>query len=364
MIPLSYAAILGGTCTLIGTSTNLVVQGMLIKARPDLPPLGHVRYLLGRHSRGAGRRRVHRFHQPLAAARSPAGDQHDRRSARVHRRDAGRARQSAGGQDDRDRPACGICRACTWPRSIATATSCPPFRRRKSCAANDRLLFVGIVESVVDLQRIRGLLPATDQVLKLSAPRPQRCLIEAVVSNSCPLVGKTIRDGRFRNTYNAVVVAVARNGERLHKKIGDIVLRPGDTLLVEAHPSFADQQRNSRDFFLVSRLDRFEPAAARSGLDRRDRDDLHGAVGQLRMDVDAQGLAAGGRADDLRPLRDAPRLARRSVDWEVLLADRRVVRGRHGAGENRRRPRNRRPHDSTGRRQPLDVAGDRLWRRR
>ena len=73
------------------------------------------------------------------------------------------------------------------------------------------------------------------------------------------MVGKTIRDGRFRTIYNAVVVAVARNGERLHKKIGDIVLRPGDTLLLEAHPSFADQQRNSRDFFLVSRIEESTP---------------------------------------------------------------------------------------------------------
>ena len=54
-----------------------------------------------------------------------------------------------------------------------------------------------------------GLAPATDEVFKLSAPRPQRCLIEAVVSNTCPFVGQTIRESRFRNHYNAVVVAVA-----------------------------------------------------------------------------------------------------------------------------------------------------------
>ena len=99
---------------------------------------------------------------------------------------------------------------------------------------NDRLVFAGIVDSVVDLQRIRGLVPASDQVFKLDVPRPERCLIEAVVSDSCPLVGKTIREGRFRTVYNAAVIAVARNGERIQAKIGDIVLRPGDTLLLEA----------------------------------------------------------------------------------------------------------------------------------
>ena len=135
----------------------------------------------------------------------------------------------------------------------------PAVSPREMLRAGDRLLFVGVVESIVELQRIRGLVPATEDVFHLKAPRPQRCLIEAVVSNTCPLVGMTIRDSRFRSHYNAVVVAVARNGERLHQKIGDIVLHAGDVLLVEAHPSFADQQRSSRDFFLVSKIDESTP---------------------------------------------------------------------------------------------------------
>jgi Trk K+ transport system NAD-binding subunit len=107
----------------------------------------------------------------------------------------------------------------------------------------------------VELQKIRGLKPATDQVFKLDSPRARRTLIEAVVSNTCPLVGKTVRDGRVSTIYNAAIIAVSRNGERIHKKIGGIVLQPGDTLLMEAHPSFVDQQRNSRDFHLVGRIE-------------------------------------------------------------------------------------------------------------
>jgi di/tricarboxylate transporter len=137
--------------------------------------------------------------------------------------------------------------------------SMPAVSPREILRAGDRLLFVGVVESIVELQRIRGLVPATEDVFHLKAPRPQRCLIEAVVSNTCPLVGMTIRDSRFRSHYNAVVVAVARNGERLHQKIGDIVLHAGDVLLVEAHPSFADQQKSSRDFFLVSKIEESTP---------------------------------------------------------------------------------------------------------
>ena len=216
--------------------------------------------------------------------------------------------------------ACDICRGRTWPKSTARAPSCRPSRRKEGCwRQGDRLLFVGIVESVVDLQRIRGLLPATDQISQLSAPRPQRCLIEAVVSNSCPLVGKTIRDGRFRNVYNAVVVAVRHNGERLQKKIGDIGAARGDTLLVEAHPSFADQQRNSRDFFLVSRLEDSNPPS-------HDRALL--AVGLLVAMVLAvsfdfvsmleASLVAAGLMIFTRCV--STESARRSIDWEVLLA--------------------------------------------
>jgi di/tricarboxylate transporter len=188
----------------------------------------------------------------------------------------------------------------------------------------DRLVFVGIVDSLVDLQKMRGLVPATDQVFKLDSPRSQRCLMEAVASSTCPVVGKTIRDGRFRSLYNAVVIAVARHGERIRGKIGDIVLRAGDTLLLEAHPSFADLHRNSRDFFLVSRVENsspphYERAATALGI-------LLAMVlivtcsesfgGKITMFHGAMVAAAlmlltrCCRADQ----------ARRSIDWQVLVA--------------------------------------------
>jgi di/tricarboxylate transporter len=119
---------------------------------------------------------------------------------------------------------------------------------------SDRLVFVGVVESVVDLQKIRGLSPATDQIFKLNDPRDNRSMVEAVVSNTCPLVGKSIREGQFRSRYDAVVIAVHRNGERIDRKIGDIVLKAGDTLLLETHRRFLRQHGSRRDFFLVSHV--------------------------------------------------------------------------------------------------------------
>ncbi len=84
-------------------------------------------------------------------------------------------------------------------------------------------------------------------------------LSEAVVGPQCPIVGKTIREGEFRTRYNAVVIAVARDGERIRKRIGDIRVQPGDALLIESLPSFINQNRNARDFFLVSRIDGAAP---------------------------------------------------------------------------------------------------------
>ncbi|MBL9123431.1 MAG: SLC13 family permease [Planctomycetaceae bacterium] len=257
MIPLSYAAILGGTCTLIGTSTNLVVAG-LVEESKALPPLGMLDITwVGLPAALAGLAFILLFSRWLLPDRSSVISQlTDPKEYTIEMLVApdsglvGRSIEEAG-----LRHLQGVFLAEIDRDGMILPAVGPQERLR----GNDRLVFVGIVDSVIDLQKVRGLLPATDQVFKLDRPRNERCLIEAVVSQSCPVTGKTIRDGRFRSLYNAAVIAVARNGERLRQKIGDIVLRPGDSLLLEAAPSFVDQHRNSRDFFLVSQLANSNP---------------------------------------------------------------------------------------------------------
>ncbi len=118
--------------------------------------------------------------------------------------------------------------------------------------AGDRLVFVGVVESVVDLLKVKGLVPATDQVEKIDADRRDRTIVEAVVSHTSPLIRKTVRASQFRTRYNAAIIAVHRGGQRLHGKIGDITLQAGDTLLLSTHHGFIDAFRNSGEFYLVS----------------------------------------------------------------------------------------------------------------
>jgi di/tricarboxylate transporter len=126
--------------------------------------------------------------------------------------------------------------------------------------AGDRLAFVGDLESVLDLRRrTRGLEPLDKQSQKLQVARTTRSLVEAVVSAHSPLVGQSIRESRFRTTYDAVVIAAHRHGHRLHGKIGDIVLRSGDVLLLETHHSFAARWGHRTDFYLVSDVDRSRP---------------------------------------------------------------------------------------------------------
>jgi di/tricarboxylate transporter len=84
-------------------------------------------------------------------------------------------------------------------------------------------------------------------------------LSEAVLSPTAPVIGRSIRANNFRARYNAAVVAVHRGGARLQGKVGDIVLRSGDTLLLQADPHFGRAQRDNPDFYLVSSVEESRP---------------------------------------------------------------------------------------------------------
>jgi di/tricarboxylate transporter len=126
--------------------------------------------------------------------------------------------------------------------------------------ANDRLVFTGLVTTIVDLEKIPGLVPAADARYEVS-PELQRGrqLCEAVISPSSPLIGQAVRDADFRALYDAAIVAVHRNGARVTNKIGDIRLHAGDTLLLQVGPNFSRAFRNKPDFYLVSDVEDSSP---------------------------------------------------------------------------------------------------------
>src|SRR5699024_2672114 len=249
LIPLSYAAILGGTCTLIGTSTNLIVNGLLMAE-------GHV--LLGLFEQAvvgvpcavAGFLYLSAFGRRLLPIRGSGFDTFKNPKEYTIEMIV-----------DADGPVVAKTVEEAGLRNLAGLFLVEVNRGEKIMIAvepgellqgNDRLIFAGVVSSIVDLQKIKGINPATDQVFELESSKRERLLAEAVVSSTNPVYGKTIREGRFRNIYDAVVLAVSRNGERVKEKVGDIRLKEGDTLLLEANPGFVEQYRNSKDFYLIS----------------------------------------------------------------------------------------------------------------
>ncbi len=256
LLPLSFATILGGTCTIFGTSTTLILNGWFAEAGYDPIGLFEVTWI-GLPLTVIGLAFLLLTSGWLLPDRISAETQFDDPREytieMIVEPGSPLVGKSIGAAGLRSLPGLYLMEIARNDELIPVVS---PERRIEQ---GDRLIFVGVVESIKDLQKIAGLKPATNQVFKLDSPRSQRCLIEAVVSNTCPVVNQTIRDMHFRTLYNAVVIAVSRNGHRIRGKIGDIVLLPGDTLLLEAHPSFADTHRNSRDFFLVSRVEDSTP---------------------------------------------------------------------------------------------------------
>ena len=316
MIPLSYASIAGGTCTLIGTSTNLVVNGLLIKTTGSAGlsllelawvgvPVTMIVFIF-----------VFISSKWLLPERLPAISRYDdareytvEMMVEVSSTLSGKTIEQAG---LRQLPGLFLIEIDRQGQVMPAVSS------HEVLHDGDRLVFAGIVESVIDLQKINGLKPASNQIYKLDSSRQDRVLVEAVVSDSCPLAGRSVCESRFRNIYNSVIIAAARNGKRIQQKIGDIVLRPGDTLLLEAHHSFRDQQRNSRDFFLVSEIDDASPPQHQKAMLAMSILGLMivcvtaGWLSMLKASLLAAGLMILTRCI-------SGRAARRSVDWQILI---------------------------------------------
>lgn len=249
LLPLSYAAILGGVCTLIGTSTNLVVHGMLKSA--NLPGFGM--WEIGKAGipiAAAGSLLLIWLGPKLLPDRKEFLEQlgESRREFLVEmavRADCPLIGKSVEQAGMRHLPGLFLIEIERDGHRIA------PVEPNEPLELNDRLIFTGVVSTIVDLQKIPGLAPASDDTVAFD-PATRADMCEAVVSSSSPLIGYGIREANFRTKYNAAVIAVHRNGARLVQKIGDIALRPGDTLLLLAGPGFVRAHRNNPDFYLVS----------------------------------------------------------------------------------------------------------------
>ena len=258
MIPLSYSAILGGTLTLIGTSTNLVVNGQYqeITGNPSLHLFSITAISLPVVLAGLAFMWI--FFPRLLPDRSTKQAFANLKEFTLEVSVAkngplvGKTVEQAGLRNLRRVYLIEIERQDT----IVTAVS-----SEERLKGGDRLVFAGDTEAISDLLRINGIVPSEhdDHVESLKSDRAERRIVEAVVSPHCDSLGQALRDMRFRDRYGAAVLAVARNGERVKGNLGTIKLAAGDTLLLEARPAFVSRQRYNKDFLLINELDETPP---------------------------------------------------------------------------------------------------------
>ncbi|GAB4513901.1 MAG: SLC13 family permease [Haliangiales bacterium] len=251
LMPLSFATILGGTITLIGTSTNLVVAGFMV-AR-GMPGLGMFELAwvgvpvtlagVGFMALAAGRLLPGR-RDPLAAL----GSERRKYFVEVVVEDGGRlVGQSLDEAGLAELPGLRVVRIERSGVRLSTDDA------SLALASGDRLLLAGAAAAVVALRRISGVVPTPEGHYDPQGVERRNQLFEAVVSRASPLVGTSIQDEGF-GRYDASVLAIHRGGRELVQGIGATELRPGDTLMVEADETFADRWGNMGDFALVSRI--------------------------------------------------------------------------------------------------------------
>ncbi|OEF23004.1 SLC13 family permease [Vibrio rumoiensis] len=243
LIPLSYAAILGGTLTLIGTSTNLIINSFVVDA--GLPSLG--------------------FFAPTCIGLAiivvgvlvliplsyilPHSDSHEQDDlpyfleARV---EVGSPLIGKSIAENNLR----ALRKLFLAEVIRDGVTMPSVTPDLVLLEKDRLLFCGDVESVATLQEIPGITLFGQHHLN------GQSFMEVVVSQSASICNKTLKSSQFRDRFDAVVVAIRRGHERLEGGLGNVKLAAGDTLVLVPGKGFhSARQDNAKEFVLINDLD-------------------------------------------------------------------------------------------------------------
>ncbi len=252
LIPLSYAAILGGTCTLIGTSTNLVVHGLMLEnglkgmAFFEISRVGIPVAILGLLMV------IFVIPKLLPERKEPIVEvgEHIREFVVVMKveegyRHIGNSIEKAGLRH---------LKGLFLFQVERQGKLQTPVGPEEKIQLHDYLFFTGLPETIMDLQKTPGLSLLKDKTFDLkNFDSDDYGTFEVVVSRNSPLIGKNVRESKFRSSYDAVIIAIHRSGERIRQKIGDIVLNSGDTLLILARHNFMERWYHSRDFYLVSK---------------------------------------------------------------------------------------------------------------
>lgn len=259
LIPMTYATTLGGMVTLIGTSTNLMIAGLLVQ--DGLPRLSFWELaIVGFPATAAG---VLYFvtlgHRLLPDHRSALeADRNELRSyqfeLRVRRGSplTGKTIESAGLR---------ALQGAFLAHLLRSGEVIGPLAPEQILHEGDVLAFVGnprILDDLVESGGLERVVTPVDAAQHRHLP-----LFEAVVAAGSGLVGKSLRDADFREKYQAVVLGIHRQGRRLEGPIGRTQLEGGDLLLIEARAGFEAAALPTGDFYLVAPLERSENGSRR-----------------------------------------------------------------------------------------------------
>ncbi|WP_064663603.1 SLC13 family permease [Pseudoalteromonas sp. MQS005] len=243
LLPLSYTAILGGTITLIGTSTNLIVNGFAVDA--GMAPLGFFDFTLV----GLGALSVGLITILVMLKCLPDNGKNSQEvvpfylegKVQTGSKLINRTVEENGLRDLKDLFLAEIIRD---GNRICAVTP------QHIIQQDDILLFVGDIKSVPLLTRFDGL-----KVVHDKHEKDIEHLVEVVVSQSSKLIGKTVKEARFREQFHAAVIAIRRGHDRLQDGLGQVRLQAGDSLILAPGKSFYDLTNLKREFVYISGLD-------------------------------------------------------------------------------------------------------------
>ncbi len=245
LIPLSYAAIMGGTLTLIGTSTNLIVNSFVVDA--GLPSLSFYNFLcVGGPIALAGILYLvfvvpHILPDREQKSESVRGDYFLEAKVSPESKLVGRSVQV---NRLRNLESLFLAEIIRGDKLIS------PVVPEEIIQPKDRLVFTGNVTQIQELRQFDGLtiMEKIDELVRSN-------LQEVVVKHNAPVIGRRIKDTNFRTRFDAVVVGVRRGTNHLPGKIGSMALLPGDSLVLAVGREFERHDNLRQNFIFIQPLE-------------------------------------------------------------------------------------------------------------
>lgn len=253
LMPLSFAAILGGICTLIGTSTNLITHGLLQNHGFEGFTFFELAWL-GVPCAITGLVYLIFISPKLTPARRDIRYQEEKKRELLVELEitdkadiAGKTVEKAGLQE---------ISGFYLSRINRDETEIAPVPKDETLRVGDHLLYAaegGVAAKVPDLTEYPGLRPVLLPPRDIKRDKKQhRELHQVVIKEGSRLIGSTIEDAKLLDRFGAAVTGVRRKGKRIDQPLGDFVLHAGDMLLLDTGRGFRGAYEETPDFFLTS----------------------------------------------------------------------------------------------------------------